>query len=29
MIKLVLVPKLGTATIYQIPLEEMKTYLEK
>ena len=29
MIKLVLVPKLGTATIYQIPLEEMKDYLEK
>lgn len=29
MIKLVLVPKLGTATIYQIPLEEMKAYLEK
>ena len=28
-IKLVLVPKLGTATIYQIPLEEMKDYLEK
>ncbi|MCC9831755.1 3-dehydroquinate synthase, partial [Streptococcus agalactiae] len=28
-IKIVILPQLGSATVHQIPLEEMRDYLEK